>query len=90
VNQLRKGTLTSRRTVIDSLLRESQGAKRKHAVIGRVEQLAKSDICQRYVLAKHSVRDSYYKRRVVKLGQEGAVLKIIKVDLTPDEEPALL
>ena len=37
-----------------------------------------------------SVRDSYYKRRVVKLGQEGAVLKIIKVDLTLDEEPALL
>lgn len=37
-----------------------------------------------------SVRGSYYKRRVVKLGQEGAVLKIIKVDLTLDEEPALL
>ena len=42
------------------------------------------------MLAKHSARDSYYKRRVVKLGQEGAVLKIIKVDLTLDEEPALL
>jgi hypothetical protein len=38
-----------------------------------------------------SVRGPYYKRRVVKLGQEGAaVLKIIKVDLTLDEEPALL
>ena len=37
-----------------------------------------------------SVRGSYYKRRVVKLGQEGAALKIIKVDLTLDEEPALL
>ena len=37
-----------------------------------------------------SVWDSYYKRRVVKLGQEGAALKIIKVDLTLDEEPALL
>ena len=37
-----------------------------------------------------SAWDSYYKRRVVKLGQEGAVLKIIKVDLTLDEEPALL
>ena len=37
-----------------------------------------------------SVRDSYYKRRVVKLGQEGAVLKIIKVDLALDEGPALL
>jgi len=59
VNQLRKGTLTNRRTVNDSVLRESQGTKRKHAVVGRVEQLAKSDICQRYVFAKHSVRDSY-------------------------------
>ena len=37
-----------------------------------------------------SVRDSYYKRRVVKLGQEGAVLKIIKADLALDEGPALL
>jgi hypothetical protein len=37
-----------------------------------------------------SVRDSYYKRRVVKLGQEGATPKIIQVDLTLDEEPALL
>jgi hypothetical protein len=40
------------------------------------------------------VRDSYYKRKVVKLGQEGAVLKIIKIDLTlepiDDEEGALL
>jgi len=39
------------------------------------------------------VRDSYYKRKVVKLGQEGAVLKIIKIDLTLDpidEEGALL
>ena len=71
-------------------MRGSQGTKRKHAVIGRAEQLAKSDICQRYVFAKHSVRDSYYKRRVVKLGQEGAVLEIIKVDLALDEEPALL
>ena len=73
-------------------MRESQGTKRTHAVIGRAEQLAKSDICQRFVFAKHmhSVRDSYYKRRVVKLGQEGAVLKIIKVDLALDEGPALL
>ncbi len=37
-----------------------------------------------------SVRGPYYKRRVVKLGQEGAVLKIIKVDLALDEGPALL
>ena len=93
VNQIRKGTLTNRRTVNDSVLRESQGTKRKHAVVGRVEQLAKADICQRYVFAKHTVRDSYYKRKVVKLGQEGAVLKIIKIDLTLDpidEEGALL
>jgi hypothetical protein len=37
-----------------------------------------------------SVRDPYYKRRVVKLGQEGAALKTTKVDLTLDEGPALL
>ena len=37
-----------------------------------------------------SVRDPYYKRRVVKLEQERAMLKIIQVDLTLDEEPALL
>ena len=37
-----------------------------------------------------SVRDPYYKRRVVKLGQEGATLKIIKVYLTLDEEPPVL
>jgi hypothetical protein len=36
------------------------------------------------------MRDSYYKRRVVKLGQEEATLKIIKVYLTPDEEPSVL
>jgi hypothetical protein len=37
------------------------------------------------------MRDSYYyKRRVVELGQERATLKIIQVDLTLDEEPALL
>ena len=90
VNQIRKNTLTNRRTINDSVLKESQGTKRTHAVVGRVEQLAKADICQRYVYARHTVRDSYYKRKIVKLGQEGAVLKIIKVDLTLDEEPALL
>ena len=37
-----------------------------------------------------SVRGSYYKRRVVKLEQERAMLKIIQVDLTLDEGPALL
>ncbi len=38
-----------------------------------------------------SVRDSYYKRRAVKLlEQERAMLKIIQVDLALDEGPALL
>ena len=37
-----------------------------------------------------SVRDPYYKRRVVKLGQEGATLKAIQVDWTLDEGPAVL
>jgi hypothetical protein len=38
-----------------------------------------------------SVRDPYYKRRVAELGQEGrATLKIIKVYLALDEEPAVL
>jgi hypothetical protein len=37
-----------------------------------------------------SVKDSYYKRRVVKLGQEGATLKIIKAYLTLDEGPDVL
>jgi hypothetical protein len=37
-----------------------------------------------------SVRDSYYKRRAVELEQERAMLKISKVDLALDEEPALL
>ena len=37
-----------------------------------------------------SVRDPYYKRRAVKLGQERATLKIIKAYLALDEGPDVL
>jgi hypothetical protein len=40
--------------------------------------------------AVQGIHTTGYKRRVVELGQEGAALKIIQVDLALDEGPALL
>jgi hypothetical protein len=96
LNQVRKNTLTNRRLVTDPNLPQVSAKpgekRRRECKVGRMEQLAKSDIARAYVTSKFNVRASYYKRKRAKVGKAGVVLVLI--DLTADEpcdeEDALL
>ena len=96
LNQVRKNTLTNRRLVTDPNLPQVSAKpgekRRRECKVGRMEQLAKSDIARAYVTSKFNVRASYYKRKRAKVGKAGVVLVLI--DLTADEpcdeEKALL